>query len=306
MNSKTKLIIFIILCISATNCSTGPYNPESYGDKVARFHANKKALNNPPDFVISKKLFQKSLARSSRSPASINSNSLNLQNKYSNKHLYFITLFKQYNSLKNLSVNLKSEKISSCPHFHNAFSEQKNIVSSPYSWIEVNQQIKYLKMDDIKNEAFMATHPEFSLPLSIDYNTPKVSDYIIQNKSLQNTKKISNILQKAVDIHVMKTKKELDFLCTTGKSDNYYKFENLITHIKQAGSLPKETKTIETMLKIPVFSNVLISKRFSNKSSNQMAATTTELFNRSRFKWALQYFDDLKTYKRPLEDSAAR
>lgn len=48
---------------------------------------------------------------------------------------------------------------------------------------------------------------------------------------------------------------EIDVLCEEGISDNYYKFDNLVTHYAGKPSFHSHPKAMESVLKIPVFAN---------------------------------------------------
>jgi hypothetical protein len=53
---------------------------------------------------------------------------------------------------------------------------------------------------------------------------------------------------------------EIEALCEEGISDNFYKFDNLITHYAHKNSFHKDPKAMESVLKIPVFANFYLVK----------------------------------------------
>jgi hypothetical protein len=55
-------------------------------------------------------------------------------------------------------------------------------------------------------------------------------------------------------------KTELGVLCEEGVSDNYFKFDNLVTHHASKASFHRETKSMAAVLKIPVFANLYLLK----------------------------------------------
>ncbi len=55
-------------------------------------------------------------------------------------------------------------------------------------------------------------------------------------------------------------KSELEVLCDEGVSDNYYKFDNLVTHYAGKKSFHLSPKSMEAVLKIPVFANFYLVK----------------------------------------------
>jgi hypothetical protein len=61
------------------------------------------------------------------------------------------------------------------------------------------------------------------------------------------------------DYHkVIKT--EIEELCEEGVSDNFYKFDNLITHYANKPSFHQDPKAMASVLKIPVFANFYLVK----------------------------------------------
>lgn len=53
---------------------------------------------------------------------------------------------------------------------------------------------------------------------------------------------------------------ELATLCEEGISDNFYKFDNLITHYAEKASFHKNARAMASVLKIPVFANFYLLK----------------------------------------------
>ena len=53
---------------------------------------------------------------------------------------------------------------------------------------------------------------------------------------------------------------ELDVLCDEGISDNYYKFDNLVTHYANKKSFHLKPEAMASVLKIPVFANYYLVK----------------------------------------------
>jgi hypothetical protein len=55
-------------------------------------------------------------------------------------------------------------------------------------------------------------------------------------------------------------KEELVVLCEDGVSDNFYKFDNLVTHYAHKKSFHQDPKAMASVLKIPVFANFYLVK----------------------------------------------
>jgi hypothetical protein len=55
-------------------------------------------------------------------------------------------------------------------------------------------------------------------------------------------------------------REELNTLCEDGVSDNFYKFDNLVTHYAHRPSFHQDPKAMASVLKIPVFANFYLVK----------------------------------------------
>lgn len=60
--------------------------------------------------------------------------------------------------------------------------------------------------------------------------------------------------------HHSDIKNEISVLCEEGVSDNYYKFDNLITHYASKRSFHQRPDSMKSVLKIPVFANYYLLK----------------------------------------------
>jgi hypothetical protein len=60
--------------------------------------------------------------------------------------------------------------------------------------------------------------------------------------------------------HHQTIREELNILCDEGLSDNYYKFDNLVTHYANKKSFHMKPEAMESVLKIPVFANYYLVK----------------------------------------------
>lgn len=60
--------------------------------------------------------------------------------------------------------------------------------------------------------------------------------------------------------HHAAIKNEINVLCEEGVSDNYYKFDNLITHYASKRSFHQRPDSMKSVLKIPVFANYYLLK----------------------------------------------
>ncbi len=60
--------------------------------------------------------------------------------------------------------------------------------------------------------------------------------------------------------HYTSIKEEISVLCEDGVSDNYYKFDNLVTHFASKRSFHSRPDSMRSVLKIPVFANYYLLK----------------------------------------------
>lgn len=67
------------------------------------------------------------------------------------------------------------------------------------------------------------------------------------------------------DYHGM-IKEELAVLCEDGSSDNFYKFDNLVTHYANKNDFHMKPTAMESVLKIPIFANFYLIKMIKSQS----------------------------------------
>lgn len=281
MSGKNLLALSSILALSAC----GHYAPpESFEAKMARYqvHSSKNTVIpaiEPMAFKVS----------SGRGPASVSSAAQEDVN-FSNKKLYFITLYRQYNQLASYSSN-EDREITQCPNFHSAMVDHSEPTKPNAGW-KANYETSKLNDDN-----YIRFYPELYLPVSDSSATPRVIDLLKQDHA--NT----SVVQKAIDSHVNKTYAELAELCEYGSSDNYYAFENLHTEMKRRQIGTPGPKAMSVLLKTTVFSNkALIEslKRSSPKSSRAPASMLNavdfdhEVMQRLGVPWANQYYQSLR------------
>lgn len=67
--------------------------------------------------------------------------------------------------------------------------------------------------------------------------------------------------------HYQGIRKEIEVLCEEGLSDNYYKFDNLVTHYASKSSFHTRPDSMKSVLKIPVFANYYLLKMLQSPHS---------------------------------------
>ncbi len=286
-----KLLIILAIFSSFITCSSGLKQSESIAQKMERFAPKKDSENPVPTYklVESKNLFAKSR---SRGPASVTKNNIRYKENtnYSNKRLYFITLLSQYDELRKFTADPK-EKIISCPHFHNTFltynkTNKTNNKSAIFTLKQptLNKALKNISM-----------YPELMLPVN-----NQIKDHTVY-KQIKDGKNPDAVITKAINYHIQKTKNELTSLCEMGKSNNYYTFENLVRHITNSGQMYGSNQSLYTILKTPIFNNLLLLKSLKtslkDKSVNDYGYAY-ELTNRMKIPWVVTYLERWEELKK--------
>ena len=74
------------------------------------------------------------------------------------------------------------------------------------------------------------------------------------------------VTKSSISDYLRSIKMELETLCEEGVTDNYFKFDNLITHYAQKTSFHLDHRAMASVLKIPVFANFYLIKMISSSS----------------------------------------
>lgn len=302
---KNTFLISSVSLLTLISCA----GTESYQAKMMRYKPHTVGNNTVPE--ISTSGFQLTVAPSGRMPASTpnkskEENQTNDEINLSNKKLYFLSLYGQYETLNKYTESYKGPKVNICPSFHTSLlehNEKKGTI------VEINESKKRSRsynydMNKLDDPHYVASNPELLLPVVKDEVNPKVIDkFRTEGKSLSPFK-MNEIVQSALDIHLAKTYSEIRQLCEFGVSDNYYIYENLITHIKSNSFLPAE-KNLNTLLKTTLFSNLAIvtsiqknqkeiSRSIASVESNnpkKKSPYSSEVMTRLNVEWAQEYYE---------------
>ncbi len=309
MKSTLKLSTLILVASSlAYSCSS----PESYQQKMARYTPKAtEGKNLVPEFQVGE--FEFSIPKKNRAPASIASEQTSFdeakESNPTNKKLYFLALYSQYEQLKQFGQDFIGPEVSICPSFHTSLTKYKEKDASAWKR-NISKKLEY-DVARMSEDGYITKRPELLLPLSKDEATPRVIDIVRNSTSIKNEQTVNELVHKAIDIHLAKTYTELKELCEYGSSDNYYVYENLITHIKNT-KFEAEPSNMNVLLKTTLFSNMALMTSLDNHStkpaSGRSIASVTkplesklpysqELFTRLNVSWAGQYFDYLKKTK---------
>lgn len=313
MNQK-KYNCFLIATLTLSAVLSSCAGPENYQQKMQRYTPKVVGKNQVPEIKTADFKFNTAPVSKGRSPASApdvpNMTEESKDGSPTNKKLYFLSLYTEYESLKNYSQEFVGPTVSICPNFHTSLLRHNENMASVYK--TNSPKTKKFAYDAAKfnDEVYVASNPELQLPLSKDEVTPKVIDVIKSSATPMTDFAINELVHKALDIHLAKTYSEIRELCEYGVSDNYYIYENLITHIKnnkfEAGSA-----NMNTLLKTTIFSNIAlmtsIEKHTTSLPGRAIASIetgadgadkkgpyATEVMARLNVTWANQYFNYIK------------
>ncbi len=279
-------IIFIFFLLSS--CASNYRPPESFGEKMERYSSKTKQQNLVP------KTFAMDINYNSlkRRPAS--EDVAKKMMGYTNSSLYFLSLFTQFKQIQKLSQK-QAGTLKHCPHFHGEFLQiEKNHLPLVEGKIDYSLLDKNLLYD----ENFLAKNPAFLLPTAQAENASTVRD------KLDGTDftKMNQIIEDALLVQQIKVLNELEELCEDGVSDNFYAYQNLITHINTQKNMVPSKKNIETLLKISLFynmtlieslkNNAKISKR-SISSIKEEDAIDNQVLYRMNANWADDYMRNI-------------
>lgn len=82
---------------------------------------------------------------------------------------------------------------------------------------------------------------------------------------------------------------ELTGLCEDGVSDNFYKFDNLVTHYSHKNSFHKDPRAMGTVLKIPVFANFYLLKMLEVPGLNLQSPKEKDFIRLTNTFWFEDY-----------------
>lgn len=295
---KSKVTI-IGLSAALLGCAGSYKRPESIESKMERFKSQSAQINKVPDFhVLSDVSFQNKRTRGPASSAS----KKDMQQEHTNKKLYFLTLLSQYNNLAKYSTAQTVPAVNICPSFHSILVDHKEkFEAEGYSNpTKVNLNFAKIYTPEVyKNSAQLSHYPELMLPVTKEELHPTVAEYMSSNSNLD----ASIVMGQAIDLHISKTHEELNELCDTGASSNYYIYENLITHVKSQGFKPNATN-MKTLFKTSIFTNVALIKSFdkaARKSRGRGIASASQVkenytdavVDRLGVEWSDSYFETM-------------
>ncbi|MBG09013.1 MAG: hypothetical protein CME68_09665 [Halobacteriovoraceae bacterium] len=290
MEKVTISLLNILIILLISSCSSSYKQPETFSSKMNRFnpHTEKVNLIPSPPPLPQGLMF-------SRRPASIENKPKNKKKLKPSRHLYFLTLFEQYQKIKAYS-SATLPKINTCPHFHTPLLKE----GFKYSQSKSKKKLNYafLNKKHFEDLNFLSTSPELYLPMTEKSKKPKVIDIIkTQDKEIWPL-----TIQKALSYHAFKTFREIEQLCQVGKSTNYYNFQNLLTTIqKSKNEFKPSRKNLAILLKTTIFSNMALISSLRKKELSRTPASLKkdtklkkQILSRMKAPWAQDYFNFVK------------
>lgn len=284
--------LFVGSALLLSSCA-GYRSPETIEEKIARYQSKNPQVNTVPAIPAMDISYKPKAYRGLASVSKGSKYKKHLKS-YSNKRLYFLTLYHQYNYFKKYVPGAGPE-VKSCPGFHSSLLKNpadKRVVQHPSPYKEINKQLP-LNSKDI---AYL--YPEFHLPLTRDEVRPKVLDRISDKQEL-----LPKYMDVALSLHTQKLYTEIQELCEHGVSQNYFVFENLITFMKENKGAHKSTFAMQSLLKTSIFSNIALerglriqdylNKKRSPASVHDLSPYEEEILQRLNVDWAREYFQTI-------------
>jgi predicted choloylglycine hydrolase len=250
-----KRVLLTITILSMASCASTYRRPESIKEKMARYKSRAISTNKIPSYQVSSFKYSRG-----RVPASANADQdLN----YSNKNLYFLSLYEQYESFSEVYPEHKKD-LKHCPVYHQVLLDYKE---TPKKW-------------------------SWSKKSKVDLSKSKIVAHLPKSKESVSI---------AMRDHMDRNYDELSKLCFTGASDNYYIYENLI-EITKAKRIKKNKDGVNSLLKTTLFFNETLLHSVAEKSRARrkgrgLASTkkkvdfTQEALIRMKASWAKSLFE---------------
>lgn len=103
---------------------------------------------------------------------------------------------------------------------------------------------------------------------------------------------------QTLNSHFSNIKEEVLTLCDEGRSDNYYKFDNLITYHANRAQFHRDSASMKAVLKIPVFANYYLLKMMTHPSEFiTQTNEEKEMIQVSKTFWFERYVVLAQTYR---------
>ncbi len=256
--------------------------------------ADKSVDSGMPNFYLMDYEFDKT----KRAPASIQDHQELSDTDHelallSNRKLYFMTLYSQHIWLS--EVLSRENEIGSCPAFHHEVVTHQNRLDTAKSFYE-GAYLRVFKTENFTKRE-LPYFPEYALNVDTDREVHLVES---------STEQTNLFVKRGLNNHFDKNIVELKTLCETGRSDNYYIFENLSNHFLKKPEFHYSQEALKALLKTPLFSNMLLFQSMlgdrlvlpsaiSHFPFNSYNVFEEEVFSRVKVDWVKNYFYAVKS-----------
>jgi len=294
-----KFVLMTTLTFAIFGCSSY-HQPESIKAKMARFMPRDINPNRVPSLatptnmesqrrsreiasVPSERKRNKKMEKNSQTDVQMNEIPL------SDKRLYFMSLYQQYQNFGKFVSQEQVPEIDHCPSFHTTLLNGKMGYRGKEK-AKLNFAKRYSYISNKQNKDTNAYFPELSLPMNPDSETPTLGQILNYDKKIDR-----NIaFQQALKVHLTKTYKELEELCNSGSSSNYYNFANLEQYIKHNKKKYQQgPQALTTLYKTTIFSNMALIKSLENPIAKVKKHQRTPASVSTAQKWDNIYQDHM-------------
>lgn len=288
---KRELTLITTLTFGIFGCSSYR-QPESIEAKMARFMPRDVNPNKVPPLAIPRDMKTQRRSRGIASVKSENEEEYSQDETQMNemglsqKRLYFMGLYQQYRTLGRYVSKEHVPEIDHCPSFHTTLLNGKTGYRDNAK-AKLDFEQRYSSMANSQKKAYF---PELSLPMEPSSTTPTLGQILTQDKKIDK----NVAFQQALKVHLTKTYKELEELCDTGSSSNYYNFANLEAYIKRnQDKYQQSPQALRTLYKTTIFSNMALIESLENPVAADRKSTRAPASVSTAKKWDNVYQDHM-------------
>lgn len=298
-----NLAILLTTTLILTSCAGHQFNkPESIEAKMSRFENKSANTNEVPKLGIYSEGIEKVTVKSSRgrAPASVEAQTVGGEDKVeaSNKKLYFMSLFSQYERLRKFAPAGSTNSVNVCPSFHSGLVEFRSQAKKSEGLQNSSIGFNY-NLAKLTDTTYLSQYPELGLPLSDDVHGPSVASIISSRPSDVAATEGNRLMSQAIHQHASRMYREISELCETGTSTNYYNFENLLTHARTHRDLEPSEYGLQILMKTTIVSNMVLIESIQGHSKSRGRAPasvdlyTDEALERLGTPWAYEFIKSM-------------
>lgn len=266
---KYSLLIILSLIFLLGGCSSViPFYSEISGVERVSKEAKSTSQNGMPNFYLTQYKDTSRKIASIIEPDEVSDEDVK-RAQLNNRQVYFLALYSQYNQFNKLLK--RSNEVIVCPQFHNDLINYEKATKAQKAKLATNYQAV------ATNEKLIGVYPELALPVN-DHN-----GNVYQQMRSENNFTSTKVVVEALIHHQVKIESEILNMCDKGDSDNFYVYENLVTHFKNNKKFISSNDGLKALLKVPVFANMLIVRSLSGNTANfgkQFLAFENEVVDR--------------------------